>query len=229
MEHRVFHTADIHINRQIFVCFFLAYQLFIILVIHITQEVPGRTGPLRHGVGLSLRRSAAARTGGVHPFRNVCQRRFSGSGRLIFLYFRKQQRQLFFRYRYSAAFRAVYDRDRLAPVTLTGEYPVTKLIVHFLLTDASLLDHGRRFFFQHSGFHAVPLAGIDHGSHSVSVSLCHVLNLFSVLGDNLNDRNIELLRKLKVTVIMGRHAHDGSCTVICQYIVGQPDWNPGAV
>ena len=61
------------------------------------------------------------------------------------------------------------------------------------------------------------------------IGLGHVLDLFSVLGDNLDDRDIEFLCKFKVTVIVGRYAHDGAGTVICQYIIRQPDRNLCAV
>ena len=74
MEHRVFHAADIHIHRKILVRLFPGYQLFLVVAVHIAQEVPGGTGPLGHGVCLSLGRSAADRAGGVDPFVNGSQR-----------------------------------------------------------------------------------------------------------------------------------------------------------
>ena len=121
------------------------------------------------------------------------------------------------------------DRDRLAPVTLSGEYPVTQLVVDSLLTDASGLDHRRSLFLQHCGLHTIPLAGVDHGSACLGISLGHVLDLFSILCDNLDDRDVKFGRKFEVTVIMGRYAHDRAGTIICQYIVRQPDRNLCAV
>ena len=44
-------------------------------------------------------------------------------------------------------FWTVYDRNRLTPVTLTAEYPVTKLVVYSFSSDAHLFDHERRFLF----------------------------------------------------------------------------------
>ena len=55
------------------------------MAVHIAQEVPGGTGPLRHGIGLSLCSSSADRTGGIDPLVNGSQRRFTGTGRLIAL------------------------------------------------------------------------------------------------------------------------------------------------
>ena len=121
------------------------------------------------------------------------------------------------------------DRNRLTPIALAGEYPVTQLIVYGFLANAHFFYHDRRFFFKDRRLHAVPLAGIDHGAAGLCVGLCHIFNLFSVLGDNLDDRNIEFCGKLKVTVIMGGYTHDGTCSVISQYVVRQPDGNLCAV
>ena len=68
------YAADIHINRQIFICFLPGNEFFIILAVHIAEEIPGRTGPLGHRIRLSLSRSAAARTCCVNPLVNTCQR-----------------------------------------------------------------------------------------------------------------------------------------------------------
>ena len=108
----------------------------------------------------------------------------------------------------------MYDRDRLAPVTLTGEYPVTQLIIDSLVTDTSLLNHFRRFFFQYGRFHTIPLARVDHRAGCLGIRLSHVLDLFAIFCDNLDDRDIKFLCKLEVTVIVCRYAHDSACTVV---------------
>ena len=59
------------------------------------------------------------------------------------------------------------------------------------------------------------------GSLRVCVSFCHILDLFAILSDNLDDRETEFLCELEVTVIMGRYAHDGTGTVVSKYIVGE--------
>ena len=123
----------------------------------------------------------------------------------------------------------MYNRDRLAPVTLTGEYPVSQFVVDSLTSDTQLLDDMRCFFLQYGRLHAVPLTGIDHGSGSLCVSFCHILNFFTIFCDNLDDRNIEFLCELKVTVIMSRYTHDSTCTIISKYIVRKPDWKLLAV
>ena len=80
------------------------------------------------------------------------------------------------------------------------------------------------FFLKHRRLHTIPLTGVDHGSDCICICLSHILNLFSVFRDNLNDRNIEFCCELEVTVVMCRYTHDCSCTVVSQYIIRQPDW-----
>ena len=74
-------------------------------------------------------------------------------------------------------------------------------------------------FFQYSRLHTIPITGINHSSNCLCIGLCHILNLFTVFCDNLNDRDIEFCCKLKVTVVMSRYTHNSSCTVISQYII----------
>ena len=85
------------------------------------------------------------------------------------------------------------------------------------------------FLFQNSGFHSVPFAGINHDAAGLRVGFRHIFNFLAVLGNYLDNGKTELLGKLKVTVIVCRHAHDGAGSVICQHIVGQPDGRLGAV
>ena len=54
MQYSMLYTADVHIYRKVLVCFFFGYQFIIVMWIYITQEIPGRTCPLRHGVCLTF-------------------------------------------------------------------------------------------------------------------------------------------------------------------------------
>ena len=74
MKNRMLNAADIHVNRQVLVSLFSGDKLFVIVRIHIAQEIPGGAGPLRHGVRLSLCCLAALRTGAVHPVVHVRER-----------------------------------------------------------------------------------------------------------------------------------------------------------
>ena len=71
MEHRVFYAPDIHIYGKVLIRLFPGYKSLAVMAVHIAQEVPGGTGPLRHGICLSLSRSTADRTGGIDPLLNT--------------------------------------------------------------------------------------------------------------------------------------------------------------
>ena len=136
MQRRMLHTAVIPVNRApVFHGLFRSKRL-IVMRIHIAQEVPGRTCPLRHGIGFTFCRTAAARTGRVDPFGNVGKRRMSVIRRFIAFYLGKQQREILFIQRNSTAFRAMYNRNRFAPIALTGEHPVTELKVDLCFADS---------------------------------------------------------------------------------------------
>ena len=91
------------------------------------------------------------------------------------------------------------------------------------MAKALFLYHVRRFLFKDSGLQAVPITGINHDAVGLGIRLGHVLNFLAVLCDYLYNGQAELPGKLKVPVVMGRHAHDGAGTVISQYVIRQPD------
>ena len=202
---------------------FLWIRVLPCFAVHIAQEIPGGTSPLRHGVCLAFCICATDRAFAVHPFIDGGKRRLSCSCWLIRIYLRQAKREIFFRNRHIAALRTVNDRNRFSPVTLSGEYPVAQLVIHGSFAETALFDDMRCLFFQDCGLHAVPFAGIDHGSRGLRVSLRHILDFHAVFRDNLNDRNVKFLRKLKVTVVMCGNTHDRTGTVVCQYVVRQPD------
>ena len=80
----------------------------------------------------------------------------------------------------------------------------------------------RCFLLKYRRLHAVPFSGIDHGACGIGICLGHILYLFAILRYDLYDRNIELCGKFKVSVIMRRHAHYGSGTVVGKYIIRKP-------
>ena len=121
------------------------------------------------------------------------------------------------------------DRNRLSPVSLSGEDPVTQLVVDSRFADSHLLDNVRSFFLHLRAVSSIPVAGIDQDAADRCSCLGHVLDLLSILGNDLDDREIELFREGKVSVIMCRNAHDGAGTIIRQYIVGGPDRNLRAI
>src|SRR3989344_6129074 len=101
-------------------------------MVSVAQEIPRRASPVGHGVGLAQGTPAAFRTLGIDPLWHACQRRLAGIGRLIIVYFRQEERQFALWQWDDAAFLAMHDRNRLAPVALAGKDPVPELIFNNL-------------------------------------------------------------------------------------------------
>ena len=141
------HTAVVPVYRHpVIQCLFAGQCLFIIRIC-IAQEIPGRPCPLGHGIGLPLCRPAAAGTGCIDPISHQRQRRLSGICGHITLHFRQFQRQFTLIKRHIAALLTVYDRDWLAPVTLSGEYPVTQFKVCLGTAHTLFFQNGNHLLF----------------------------------------------------------------------------------
>ena len=132
-------------------------------------EIPRRVDERVHGVGLAPRRPAALRAGDVLPGRMMIERiarpveaDVVGQG----------HRQIFFRHRHHAAFGAMDDRDRAAPITLPRNAPVAQPIIdlalrHRAIAVALLLQPPRDFLFRLRNRHAVQKPRIDHAAVAV--------------------------------------------------------------
>ena len=147
------------------------------------------------------------------------QRRLAVVGRLVAGYVRQLKRQLILRQSHIAALVALDDRNRLAPVTLTGEYPVTQLVLHLGMADALFaqpLDHSRDSVL--NGL-AVEKIRVDQNTGLILCGKGCLLDILAA-GNNLDNLTAELLCKLPVTVIVRRNSHDGTGAVAHQNIVG---------
>ena len=224
VQRGVLHAAVIPVYLMPVVECFLGCKRFIVVRIHIAQEVPGGACPLRHGVRFAHGLAAALRARGVDPIGHLRERRFAVIGRLVGINLRQNERQLAFIDRHIAALLAVYNRNRLAPVALACEYPVTELIVDLTVADAGLLkvifDADFRFF----DGHAVQNAGVDHDA-GVAVRERFFLHIAAL--NDFDDWQVELLCELPVTGIVCRNSHDGAGTVGNENIVGNEDRNGG--
>ena len=218
VERGVLHAAVVPVDRAPVIQSLLGGERLVVVRIHVAQEVPARAGPLRHGVGLTLGGTAALRAGGIDPVGHLAQRALAVIGGLIAVHLRQHERKLILRDRHPAALRAVDQRDRLAPVTLAAEDPVTQLVVDLLLADPLLHDvflHGGDGLFDG---HAVEEAGVDHDGAVVLGDkglLCHV-----AAGDDLDDRQAELRGKLPVALVVARNAHDDAGAIAHEDVVG---------
>ncbi len=138
----MFRAADIQIDIHPVLFFCLVDKVFRVFRIDETQVIPATACPLRHRIGFASERSVLVNA--VQPVGNVGERRLPCRGRLISLDIGQCERQVRF-----GAKRAVFimlDRNRLAPVTLSTEDPVTKLVVDRFFAFA--------FLFKPVGHHA---------------------------------------------------------------------------
>ena len=112
------------------------------------------------------------------------------------------------------------DGDRLAPVTLTGEYPVAKLEILFSLAYTLLGKPLSDGLFSLSYTFAIKKTGVYESSR-LNISKRFVLHISA--GDNLDDRQTKLLCKLPVSRIMCRNRHDSTGSVTHENIIRNPD------
>ena len=219
----MFDTTNIQVNRSPFFQSIHASQFVVVVVIYITQEVPAGTCPLRHCVSFTFCRSTTFRTCCVYPFIDVSQRRFTCICRFVRFYFRQQYGQLIFGNSYCTTVFTVNDGNRFAPVSLSGEYPVTQFVVNCLFTPAFFFHNERNFRFCFCYSHAVPFFGVYNDTFT-SECFFHYFGQFSIQRfDNGDNRHIEFLCKSKVTFVMSRYTHYSACTIVSQYIVSNPD------
>ena len=217
----VLHTTVVVVDRHPVLELSRIREGLIIVCIAETEEVPGGTGPLRHGIGLALRRTAALRAGAVHEAVDLCQWGLSIGTRLEVLDIRKGQRKLLLRNNNRTALRAVNERNRLTPVTLTVERPVLHLILYTLVTDATLGEDLEHLM---DGILLVGETVKEAGIHHLTVAGVGLLRDIAAL-DDLDDINAELLREVVVTLIVCRNGHDRAGAVAHHDIVGDEDRN----
>ena len=127
MSGNVLHSTVVPVYRHPVFQLLRVCQALVIVRIDITQEVPGRTCPLRHGIGLSSCIASAFRALAFYKGINLSQRRFTLHTRLKVFYLRQTKRQLLIRNRNNTTVITVNDWNRLAPVSLTVECPVFHL------------------------------------------------------------------------------------------------------
>ena len=85
MQYRMFHTADVLIHVHPVIRLFFIKRKPCIMRIGVAQIIPGGAHKGVHGIGFTLSRATAVRTGGMHKFRAFAQRRFSLAGKLYIL------------------------------------------------------------------------------------------------------------------------------------------------
>ncbi len=117
MEDGMFHPANVLIHRHPVLLFVKAPGFLFVLRIRIPQEIPGGVQEGIHGIQFSFSRTATRRTSSVMEGLAGHQGRFSLSGK--FHICGKEDRQIFFFFRYPSAFFTVDHRNRSSPVPLS--------------------------------------------------------------------------------------------------------------
>ena len=117
----------------------------------------------------------------------------------------------------------MYDRNRLTPVSLSGEYPVTELIIYLTVSNALLLQKIFHLFLGFCDLQAIQKLGIDHltGCHIRKCSFINIYRAFLSF-DYLDHRQSKFLSKLPVTGIVRRYCHNSTCTIRHQHIIRDP-------
>ena len=156
------HAAVVPVDWRPIFQFFHIGEFVGIFWIYISQVVPARACPIRHGVRFSFGWTITPWTFRINPFRNSREGRFACFGRLVIFDRRKFYRQVFFRNRHNAAFFAMHDRNRLAPIALSREYPIAQ----FVLADPLPTSEGGDVFFNFVAFLVVELCRVDKFSFS---------------------------------------------------------------
>ena len=219
----VLHTAVVPVHRAPILQSLFAGDGVVVLRVAIAQEVPAGTGPLGHGVGLALGGGTAAGAGRADPLGVAGQRAFAVLARLKVLDLGQAQGQLALGQGHPAALVAVDHGDRLAPVALAAEHPVAQLEVDLLVALAVLLEPGVHLVLGILNRQAVQEVGVDEraGGHVGEGLLVEVAGHSAL--DDLDDGQAELLGKLPVAGVVGRHGHDGAGAIGCQDVVGDKD------
>ncbi|MNM83281.1 hypothetical protein D3C81_953380 [compost metagenome] len=210
--------ADIQVNRKPFLLLLFRAQLVVIMRIDIAQVIPAAAGPLRHRVGLTASRFTGFRINRVNPVGDVRERRLSSTRRFDGVDIRQDKRELILRYRLHRAVLQMQDRDRLAPIPLAAEQPVAQAVSHFAAAFAVLFQPGDHFLDPFLFPQPVQEAGV----HMFSFSRISFLRQIAAC-DHLNDRQIKLLGEFVIALVMPRYCHDGTRTVTCEHVVGNPD------
>ena len=219
MAGNVLHTAVIPVNGHPVAELVHIGQRLGVVGVDVAEEVPGGTGPLGHGIGLTLGVAAALRALAVDEVVQLGQRGLTALTGLKLGYGGQTQGELLVRNGDHAARGAMDDRDGLTPVSLTVEGPVLHFELDAALADALLLQP-----LDHSGngiglvIVGVEEIGVDHGAVAGVGSLLDVATL-----DDLDDIDAELLGEVVVALIVGGDGHNGARAVAHHDVVGDVD------
>ena len=143
---------------------------------------------------------------------------------------RQRHRQIFFRHRHDAAFVAVDDRDRAAPIALARNAPVAQAVIDLALRHRTVaarvfLQPLGDFFLRRLDRHAVEEARIDHGAVAVigDVGDDESLRVLARRADHRRVAETVFVDEVEVALVVRRAAEDGAGAVLHQNEIGDID------
>ena len=213
----VLDTADVLIHRQPVVGSSRIQHALVVVRGAVARVVPGGLHKGVEGIGLAERFLTVV--SGLGPFGVSLDRALDTVHHHIF---RQQYRQLVFRRRYHGTVSQGQHRDGGAPVTLTGDTPVTQTVVDGALALAEPFQLDGDGIEGALEVETVKLAGVEqHALLGVS-GFAHVDVAINRLDDRLDVEAI-FGGEFEVTLIVGRNRHHGAGAVVHQHEVGDPD------
>ena len=137
---------------------------------------------------------------------------------------RQRDRQILFRHRHHAAFVAMDDRDRAAPIALPRNAPVAQAVIDWrwatgpVAARCSLLQAPRHFFLRLLDRHAVEEARIDHAAVAVigGVGDDESLRVLARRADHRRVAEAVFVGEVEIALVVRRAAEDGAGAVIHQ-------------
>ncbi len=220
VKRRVLHAAVIQIDRHPVLELLRIGERLVIVRIAIAQEVPARARPVGHGVGFTLRITAAIGTLHLDPLADVRKRRFALVIRLIRFHDRERHGQLIFRDRDLPALGAVDDRDRLAPIPLARKYPVAQLVRRRALAESLLLQPRNHVLFCLPRGQAIQKIRSDVVPFPDKRLRQHGTGRFRIMRTNDHpDRQLEFCRECEIAFVMRGHGHDRARAVGREHII----------
>ena len=220
MQSGVLHASVVPVHGHEVIQRLLAGKFLVVMRIAVAKEVPAGTRPLGHGIGFALGRAATLGAGGIDPVGHGCQGALAAVGGLVVFHVGQEYGQVALRHGHGTAVRAVHHGDRLAPVALAAEHPVTQLVVDLALAQALFHQPVDDLLLGVGHAQAVEeIAVAQHAVHDIGVGFLGDI----AAGNHLHHGDAKLGGKLPVAGVMRRHGHDGAGAIAHEHIVADPD------
>ena len=213
VQHGVLDAADVLIHRSPIIIAFIDHRA-VAVGRAVAHEVPGGVHEGIHRIGFTRGICPALRALALQERFALVERVAGAIGHEVC---RQNYRQIFFRNRNRTAVRAVDNRNRGAPITLTADAPVADAELGLFFTQALGGERVGDFINTGVDIKAVEFTGIDEFSvvALIGVPLFPCIRGIGFAGhaNDLFDRQAILLGKCEVTFVVCGDAHHGAFAV----------------